>query len=79
MMTHVTAFELSRQRLELAQQRATLMGMLGSLPKPQATFPFRRQRAMPLAGPVDVRHYLPETERRQSHLPELVTSQRRAS
>ncbi|MBK6318806.1 MAG: hypothetical protein IPF51_08505 [Dehalococcoidia bacterium] len=79
MMTHATAFELSRQRLELAQQRATLMGMLGSLPKPQATFPFRRQRAMPLAGPVDVRHYLPETGRRLSHLPELVTSERRAS
>lgn len=78
MMTAETAFELSRLRLELVQERAALMAMLGELPKPQSLFPFRR-RVMPLAATVEVRHAVSDKERIRRRLVELSATQGKAS
>lgn len=79
MMTHETAFELSRQHLEFVQRRATLSARLGSLPEGRPLFPFRRQRAVPLTGTIEVRHFGADKERIRRRLDTLTTSQRKAS
>jgi hypothetical protein len=71
MMTHDIAFELSRQRLALATERAALRTLLGELPTEQALFPFRRRQVVPLAGEVVVVRRQSDKERIRRRLMEL--------
>lgn len=74
MMTHETAFELSRQRLVEASKRADFAAALGQLPKPQALFPFRRQVISTLPATVEVRR-ASDKERIRRRLLELSASE----
>jgi len=83
MMTHATAFELSRLRLEEATRRAGLAATLGEVPQPRALFPFRRRVISALPGVVEVRPGK-DRERIRRRLMELAAqaparSERRAS
>jgi hypothetical protein len=69
MLTHHTAFELSRERVRLAEERATLVTTLGGLPKTARLSLFRRD-AKPLSAAVEVRRPS-EKERIRRRLLEL--------
>jgi hypothetical protein len=80
MMTHESALEASRLRIELASRRANLMGSLGELPKAQPLFPFRR-RVISLPAAIEL-HHESEKARVRRRLRELAPGQlneRRAS
>ena len=54
MLTHELAIELTRIRIQQADERATLMSRVGALPSPEPFFSFRR-RVISLPGTVEVR------------------------
>ncbi len=72
MLTHHIAFELSRERVRLAEERATLVTTLGTLPKPTRLSLFRRD-VKPLAAIVEIRRPS-EKERIRRRLVELSTA-----
>ena len=72
MLTHHIAFELSQERVRYAEERATLMGRLGDLPKPRGMHLFRRD-VKPLERAVEVRR-LDEEERIRRWLLEISTA-----
>ncbi len=57
MLAYYTTFELSLQRVETSQARASLLGSLGQLPRPQSLFRFRRT-PRPLLETIEIRHHL---------------------
>ena len=75
MMTAETAFELSRQRVQEADRRATLASRLGELPKPAGLALFLRD-AKPLACAVEI-HRNSDRARIRRRLVELSAPQAR--
>ncbi len=78
MLTYDTTFELSRQRIETAEARATLLAGLGKLPRPQALRPFRRT-VRPLLQTIEIRHQPSDQDRMNKRLTELAENRLKAS
>jgi hypothetical protein len=55
-MDYLLLLDESRERMQRAERRATLMASLGPLPKP-APFRLFRRRAVPLSTPVEIRRH----------------------
>ncbi len=60
------AIELTRIRIQHANERASLVSQLGNLPAPPALFSFRR-RVTPLSGAIELRPQSAGTARRSAH------------
>jgi hypothetical protein len=78
MLTYDTAFELSRQRVDAARARATLLGSLGDTRRPRSIPAFRRI-VLPLASTVEVRHATPDKTGLNRGLEDLAVSRLKAS